>query len=142
MAPALPARRAFLVGALALPLAACGGLDERSVADDLQEAVEAVPQYAGGRVQFSDNVTQGTVISGVLRISGDDRTDATAGLEAILEAVAKTYPTGLGVDAADVKLTGSSVEDDTDFGVSAVDVLEVPDSTRVTTDHLREHFGL
>lgn len=136
------ARRVVLVGALATSLTACGGLDERSVQDNLQEAVEGVPQYADGQVQFVDNFTQGTVVSGILRISGDDRAAVTAGLEAILEAVAQTYPTGLGADAADVKLTGYPVGEDTEFAVSAAQVLDVPGSTRVTTDHLREHFGL
>lgn len=132
----------MLVGALTVSLTACGGLDERSVRDDLQEAVEGVPQYALGQIHFSDNFTQGTVISGILRISGDDEAAVTTGLEAILEAVARTYPTGLGVDAADIKLTGYPIGDDTEFAVSAIDALEVPSTTRVTTDHLREHFGL
>ena len=101
-----------------------------------------MPQYADGQVRFVDNFTQGTVISGTLRISGDDRAAVAAGLEAILEAVARTDPTGLGVDAADVKLSGYPIGETTDFTVSAVDALEVPGSTRVTTDHLREHFGL
>lgn len=132
----------MLVGALVTSLGACGGLDERSVQDNLQEAVEGVPQYAGGRILFTDNFTQGTVISGNLRISGDDQTAVTAGFEAILDAVARTYPTGLGVDAADIKLSGYPIGETREFAVSAVDVLEVPSSTRVTTDHLREHFGL
>lgn len=131
-----------LVGGLVASLTACGGLDVHAVTDDLQVAIEGVPQYAGGDVRFTDDFTQGTVISGILRVTGDDRADAVAGCEAILEAVAESYPTVIGANAADVELTCSPARDGPEHTVAAADVLTEHGRGKITTDDLREHFGL
>lgn len=128
------------ITALIAPLAACGRLDVHDVKDDLQAAIEAVPQCRGGQIHFTDDVTQGTVISGTVGVIAEDRAEATAGFEAVLEALAEAYPTGIGVNAADVELTGNY--DDDASPITAADVLTGHGPGKITTDDLREHFGL
>src|SRR5699024_577073 len=87
-------RRTLFVGGVAtlgLALVGCGvlGDGERSepetVQHELQTAVEALPEYVDGTVQYVDGISSGTTISGVLRVNSTSREQTERALTRIHE---------------------------------------------------------
>lgn len=137
------ARRALLIGALGTSLAACGGSrsDIPAVTAALQQAVEALPEYRSGKVHFQDSATAGTFIGGVLALEGADRDAVASSLEAVLEAVIRTYRDQPDVRSAHVRLETSPASDSS-TRVLTTDVVTPSEGANATTDDLEDHFGL
>lgn len=137
------ARRSLLLAPIALGVAACG--DRRSdvpaVQAALQAAVESLPAWRGGQIQYQDSASAGTTISGVLVLAGDDRDAVAASLTSVLEAVIRTYVDQPQTRTAYVRLEGHP-EGDRSTRVEAADVVQPAEGANVTTDDLTEHFGL
>lgn len=137
------ARRGLLLGALGLPLAACGSRsDVPAVKAALQKAVEARPEYRDGQVQYQDSPSAGTFINGVLTLEGADRDAVATSLEAVLEAVIRTYQDQPDVREAHVRLEAYPAGDD---GARVLTTGVVPpseDRANTTTEDLKEHFGV
>lgn len=135
-------RRAVLVGGLALSLAACGRRsDVGAVRAALQSAVEALPVYDDGQVQYQDSASAGTTISGVLTLQGADRTAVAASLEHVLEAVARTYRDQADVRSAFVRLEAHPAGDSA-TRVLTTEVVAPSSGAKTTTDDLDAHFDL
>lgn len=136
------ARRSLLIASLAMATAACGRRsDIPAVQAALQQAVESLPAWRSGRIQYQDSTSAGTTISGVLSLAGDDRDAAAASLVSVLEAVIRTYVDQPRTRTAFVRVEGHP-EGDQSTRVTAADVLAPAEGANVTTDDLVEHFGL
>lgn len=135
-------RRAVLLGALILPVAACGRRsDVPAVQVALRSAVEALPEHIAGLVQYQDSTSAGTTISGVLTLQGSDRAAVTASLERVLEAVARTYRDQADVRTAFVRLEAHPA-DDPATRVLTTEVVAPSAGANTTTDDLDAHFDL
>ncbi|MCT1619211.1 hypothetical protein [Janibacter hoylei] len=135
-------RRAVLLGALILPVAACGRRsDVPAVQAALRSAVEALPEHVAGLVQYQDSTSAGTTISGVLTLQGSDRAAVTASLERVLEAVARTYRDQADVRTAFVRLEAHPA-DDPATRVLTTEVVAPSEDANTTTDDLDAHFDL
>lgn len=135
------------VATLGLALAGCGilGAGERSdpeaVQRALQGAVEALPEYADGTVQYVDGISSGTTISGVLRVKSTSREESERALTRIHEALIRTYLTQPSVRKAFVRMTVSP-HDDASGTVDSADVAPPEEGANTTTDDLAAQFGL
>lgn len=142
------ARRSILVGALGASLTACGRSDPLEVADALDEAVAALPEYIAGDFHVTDNVSAGTHIEADLALVGETPDEVGASLTVVLETVIRTYREQANTRTADVGISGHSAgsrryQEPADNVVHTSDVIRsVSGSNIVTTDDLEEHFGL
>lgn len=145
------ARRALFAGVVAtLGLATvvgCGviGGGERSDAEAvqraLQAAVEELPEYADGTVQYSDGISSGMTISGVLRVNAASREQTQRALTRIHETLIRTYVAQPHVQEAFVRLSAAP-SDDAAAVVESAEVAPSAEGANTTTDDLVVQFGL
>ncbi|WP_238147956.1 hypothetical protein [Rothia halotolerans] len=138
-------RRTALAGALSMLTVFATGCaprsDQAAVQAALQSAVDAVPGYVGGTIQYQDGFSPGTTISAVLTVTATDREGTAEVLSSILEAVIRTY-----VDQPDVR-TGfvrisASPEGDQTISVNTADIVKPSEGANATTDDVASHFKL
>ena len=138
-------RRIALTGALSmLPVLATGCTrrsDQAAVQAALQSAVDAVPGYVGGTIQYQDGFSSGTTISAVLAVTATDREGAAEVLEDVLEAVIRTYVDQPHVRTGFVRISASP-EGDRTISVDTADVVEPAEGANATTDDVASHFKL
>lgn len=107
----------------------------------MQAAVERVPEWVSGQVQYQDRSGPGTFIAGVFTVAGTTREDAVTGLAGILQAAIGVYLEQPNTRTALVTPTAYPEHDST-AGIGAVDVLRGSDGGYPTSEDLAEHFGL
>jgi len=135
------------VASLALALAGCGVLgsgertDPETVQRELQTAVEALPEYADGVIQYVDGISSGTTISGVLRVNSTSREQTERALTRIHEALIRTYLEQPRAQKAFVRMSVSPTNDEAAI-VESAEVSPPADGTNTTTDDLAVQFGL
>lgn len=135
------------MGIIGTLLNACGvgGGEDRSdvkaVQEALQDAVELQSEHLDGAVRFQDSSQEGTVISGVFTVAGEDRAKVTACFAEVLDTVVRTYREQEGVRTACVRLAAHPAGDRA-TRVTTADVVAPADGEDVTTDDLAAHFGL
>jgi len=144
-------RRALFASGIATlaaaALAGCGLLgagersDEEAVQRALQAAVEELPEYADGTVQYADGISSGRTISGVLRVNSASREQTERALTRIHEALIRAYVGQPHVQKAFVRLSAAP-SDDAAASVESAEVAPPREGANTTTDDLMAQFGL
>ena len=107
----------------------------------MQSAVEKVPEYIRGTVHFQDGFSQGTVINAIITVNTTTREETAQVLRAMLEAMIGAYVEQPNARKASV-LVEAHQEDDRNARVKAIDVIDSAESANVSTDDLKQEFGL
>lgn len=131
------------VGALGLALTGCfsGRSDVETVQRALQAAVEDLPEYVAGKVQYQDGFSQGTSISGNISVATTTRAETERALERIHEALIRSYLPQTNVRLASVRMRAYP-PDQANEVVTSADIVGPEDRVSVDTDDLIEQFDI
>lgn len=140
------ARRTVLlggVGAAGLALAGCfgGRSDTAAVREALQEAVESLPEYVTGTIQYQDGFSQGTWISGNIVVRTTTRTETEQALERLHETLLRAYLQQPNVRNASVRFRAYPPDREEEV-VTSADIAAPQGKTSVDTDDLIEQFDI
>lgn len=133
------------MGGLIAWLAGCSPrrrrIDAEAARAELQAAVEGCAGYAEGRVQVQDSGQVGTVIGGVLTVTGTGRDEVAAAFSEVLEAITARWLAMDDAPVADVRAEARSTSDPS-LALTTAEAVDAAGGATVTTDDLRERFGL
>ena len=131
------------IGALGLALTGCfgGRSDVQAVQRTLQAAVEDLPEYVAGKVQYQDGFSAGTSISGNISVATTTRAETEQALERIHEALIRAYLPQRNVRLASVRMRAYPPDQRNEV-VTSADIAGSEDSVSVDTDDLIEQFDI
>lgn len=133
------------MGGLIAWLAGCAPrrqrIDTEAVQAELQAAADGCAGYVKGRVKVQDSGQVGTVIGGVLTVTGTGREEVAAAFSKVLEAITARWIAMDDAPVADVRAEARSTADPS-LALTTAETVGAGGGATVTTDDLRERFGL